>query len=366
MHKVSHNIVCACCGIVGHNVNEFKIVSATNESLAGLTVDPNLVPFSFDCGIEAIDRHHIMIDPQAVIDQSIISVCNKCYSCLSDESLPSEALANFRWIGPVPKQLKDLTWVEEALVARSHLFGRVFRLEARKHGEPTYSSLKGHIVLVPQNTMRLLDILPMSPDSLADIAHVVWVGKSKPDISKLAPQFTVRKDKVVNALRWLQEHHEDYRNVTINNVELDKWPSVFITEALLSSIAKMRSGEEEDATRDGFATEEIDIDEFQGSIPNTVSGIIDVNNISRPRHLRTLEELQTLQGDLTINVVPGNKVLEHYEDPTYFTSAFPTLFPWGTGKHIDNRRKRPLQLRRWIELLLRSSSRYKPICFLVI
>src|SRR5205814_5834054 len=37
-----------------------------------------------------------------------------------------------------------------------------FVLEGRKHGEPTYSSLKGHIVLVPPNTMRLLDILPMS------------------------------------------------------------------------------------------------------------------------------------------------------------------------------------------------------------
>ena len=77
-------------------------------------------------------------------------------------------------------------------------------------------------------------------------------------------------------------------------MELDKWPSVFITEALLSSIARVRSGEAEDAMRDGFATEEIDVEEFQGSIPNTVSTIIDVNNISQPRHLTTLEELQSL------------------------------------------------------------------------
>ena len=179
--------------------------------------------------------------------------------------------------------------------------------------------------------MRLLDILPMSSDSLADIAHVVWVGRSEPDLSKLAPQFTVRKHRVTDALRWLQQYHEDYQNIMIDNMELDKWPSVFITEALLSSIARVRSSEVEDIMRDGFATEQIDVEEFQGSIPNTVSGIIDVNNISRPRQLMTLEELQTLQGDWTINVVPGSKVLEHYEDPTYFTSAFPTLFPWGTG-----------------------------------
>jgi hypothetical protein len=276
--------------------------------------------------------------------------------------MPVEALANFRWIGPMPEELKELTWVEEALVARSHLFGRIFRLEERKNQEPAYSSLKGHIVLVPQNTMRLLDILPISPDALADIAHVVWVGKSQPDITKMSPQFTVRKSKVIAALDWLCGHHEDYRNVTVDAAELDKWPSVFITEALLSSIAQVRSGAVENAMQDGFATEEFDVEEFEGTIPNTVSGIIDVNNISQPRHLKVLQELQSLQqlqDGLTINVVPGSKVLEHYQEPTYFTSAFPTLFPWGTGKHIDARREKcELQLQTWIQLLLKHSSRY--------
>ena len=327
MYKVSHNIICACCGIIGHNIDEFIIVSTNDAALAPLAVDPDVVPFSFNCGITAIDQHHIMIDPLAIMDANAVSICVKCHNCLSGGSLPTDALANFRWIGPVPEELKDLTWVEEALVARSHLFGRVFRLEERKHGEPAYSSIKGHIVLVPQNTMRLLDILPMPPDALADMAHVVWVGRSEPDISKLAPYFKVRKQRVVDALRWLQQNHEDYQNVTIDNMELNKWPSIFITEALLSSVARMRDGEIEDEMRNGFAVEQIDVDEFQGSIPNTVSGIIDVNNISRPRHLLILQRLQTLQGDFTINVVPGSKVLEHYEDSTYFTSAFPTLFP---------------------------------------
>ena len=198
----------------------------------------------------------------------------------------------------------------------------------------------------------------MSPDSLADIAHVVWVGRSEPDLSKLAPQFTVRKHRVVNALRWLQQHNQDYQNITINNMELDKWPSVFITEALLSSIARVRSSAEEDAARDGFATEDVDMEEFDGDIPSTVSGIIDVNNISVPHHLTILEELQSLQSSLTINVVPGRNVLQHYEDPNYFTSAFPTLFPWGTGKHLNADRHQQLKLQRWIELLLKNSSRY--------
>ena len=362
MQKVSYNIVCACCGIIGHNnIDEFITISACDEIFMLLTVNSEDVLFSFECGIVELDQQHVMIDPLAITDQSTISVCQKCYSSLSNNVLPLEALANFRWIGPVPEELQDLTWPEEALIARSHLFGRVFRMEERNR-ESAYSSLKGHVVLVPQNTMRLLDILPLSPDSLADIAHVVWVGKSEPDITKLAPQFTVRKTKVIDALQWLQIHHEDYRNVTIDTVELDKWPSVFITEALLSSIGRVQNSAAEDAMQNGFATEDIDVEECDGTIPNTVSGMIDVNNISQPRHLKILQELQSLQdlqNDLTINVVPGSKVLEYYQESTYFTSAFPTLFPWGTGKHIDPKRgKSELKLQAWIQLLLKNSSRY--------
>jgi hypothetical protein len=368
MHKVSHNIVCACCGIIGHNIDQFMMLSANDKSLTALSVSPDLVPFSFECGIVNLDQKHIMIDPLAVNNRGMISICQRCYSCLSEGSLPAEALANFRWIGPVPEELQDLTSVEEALIARSHLFGRIFRLEERKNREPTYSSLKGHIVLVPQNTLRLLDILPISPDTLADIAHVVWVGRSQPDVAKLAPQFTVRKSKVIAALKWLCEHHEDYRHVVIDTVELEKWPSVFITEALLSSIARVYDGAAEDAMRDGFATENIDVEEFEefeGNIPASVSAIIDVNNTSKPSHLLMLQELESLQNTLTINVVPGSKVLEHYEDASYFTSAFPTLFPWGTGKHNDNKRQKSLKLRKWIELLLRHSSRYAPLFCLI-
>lgn len=146
MQKVSYNITCACCGIIGHNIDDFIMVLTGDESLAPLAVNPDVVPFSFNCGITAIDQHHIMIDPLAIMDENTVSICNKCWACLLGGSLPDEALANYRWIGPVPDELQDLIWVEEALVAHSHMFGRIYRLEQRRNAEPTYSSLKGHII----------------------------------------------------------------------------------------------------------------------------------------------------------------------------------------------------------------------------
>jgi hypothetical protein len=45
---------------------------------------------------------------------------------------PKESLANHRWIGPVPEELSDLTWLGELLVARVHLIGHIVRLEEQK------------------------------------------------------------------------------------------------------------------------------------------------------------------------------------------------------------------------------------------
>jgi len=85
----------------------------------------------------------------------------------------------------VPRELQDLTWIEEALIARSHLSGRILRLEERRTAEPKYLSIKGHVVLVSQEMLPLLNILPLSLDALPGIVKAIWVGKAEPDIKRL-------------------------------------------------------------------------------------------------------------------------------------------------------------------------------------
>jgi hypothetical protein len=127
---------------------------------------------------------------------------------------PPESLANFRWVGLVPDELKDLIWIEELLIACAHVVGRVVRLQARN--QASYFGIKGHIILFPQGTTLLLDFLPMSPALLPDVVRVVWTGKSAPDRDRLRSQFTVRREIVYNALQWPCQHNEDYRHVTID------------------------------------------------------------------------------------------------------------------------------------------------------
>ena len=58
--------------------------------------------------------------------------------------------------------------------------------------------------------------------------------------------------------------------------------------------------------------------------------------------------------------------MDDRSEEDYFTRAFPTLFPWGTAKHIDHCRETDLPFRLWVQLLLRHSSRYIIFLYLIL
>jgi len=104
----------------------------------------------------------------------------------------------------------------------------------------------------------------------------------------------------------------------------------------------MDDGGQEDNTRIGIATEDSDNAEMApGDVPMTASGIIDTAAVSEPAQLRAIQQISLSTSDRTINVLTGNNILNEDNMVSYFTSAFPTIFPWGTGKHIDSQHCSP-------------------------
>ena len=89
-----------------------------------------------------------------------------------------------------------------------------------------------------------------------------------------------------------------------------------------------------------------------------MSGLLDVNNTTQSVHALTLERVAALTDQHIIHVVPGTELRSHWDDPSYFTSAFPPIFPYGHGKHINARRRRKLPFHKWVTLLLHHCSRY--------
>jgi hypothetical protein len=173
MTNLTRNLVCASCGCIEHHFRNFEILSICNASLRRLTVDPSLVPFNFTSSIAELNNLHILIDPLGVISSgpsqapSSILVCLACQISLQKGIQPSQSLANYRWVGQVPSQLQNLTWIEELLIVHAHLTGCIIRLQNRNAN--SYFSSKGHVILLPQDTTELLNILPLPSSSLPDV-----------------------------------------------------------------------------------------------------------------------------------------------------------------------------------------------------
>ena len=173
-------------------------------------------------------------------------------------------------------------------------------------------------------------------------------------------------------MKWLVDNHEDYRNnVIIDDERINDWESTFVAVELLDSIGHVSDSSVENTARDGFTMDNPDDDDIADDddnvaadddiahdLPFTSSGIVDVNNIAEIPDAITLNRLAQLKADITVNVITGSKILNQYDCDIYFTSAFPTIFPYGTGKHRDSRREaKQLSLLKWVSLMLRHSSR---------
>ena len=100
----------------------------------------------------------------------------------------------------------------------------------------------------------------------------------------------------------------------------------------------------EDVFRSSFSTEDLDIAEYESDLAITTSTLLDVNNVSVLSQVSILNALTSLKAEVTVNVIMRNKIINDYEDETFFTSAFSTLFPYNVEKHIDFRRDVQLSL----------------------
>src|SRR5579859_4952315 len=121
-----------------------------------LKVAPALVPFDFSSHYDVLKERQIMVNNIAISDDLHISLCSLCHHSLAnDKKTPQDSLANYQWIGDIPEELRDLNWIEESLISHAHLIGKIVPLQNRN--VTSYFAIKGHAVLVPQDTRKLMD-----------------------------------------------------------------------------------------------------------------------------------------------------------------------------------------------------------------
>lgn len=354
---------------------------------------------------EIHDEAHFILPPQRTLDhcghhQNSWDFCAACHGAVSRGNIPKFSalnLVNVTTCQDYPSALEDLTAVEECLIAKCHPVGTILKLRPGGRPSPSsYNALRGHIIVIPQDPGPLLQILP-SPDLRLDkLIKVFWLGKRGPADADLKPFLQVRKDRVLAALRYLVQHNHLYRDLTINHAMMDDWSGDFIPPEIRDNIICLGSSDHHE--REGYTVSlqtgnyendfhaaqdaPVDADEHEALITGSV--YTDVNGERQDPNVRLIDTLRRVmagnpcepsestldaddatderragQGNLpTISYTMHGQsaLMSNWEDPHYFTAAFPTLFPYGTGGHQEERIV-PVSLTAFAEWALNHHSR---------
>jgi Domain of unknown function (DUF6570) len=381
MSAVSERSVCCCCG---------RLIAAGDI-------------------YEIYDDAHFILPPQRILDrcgrhENSWDFCTACHGAVSRGNIPKFSglnLVSVTTCQDYPSALEDLTTVEECLIAKCHPVGTILKLRPGDRSSPTtYNAIRGHMIVIPQDPGPLLHILPSPELRLDNLIKVFWLGKRVPADADLKPFLQVRKDRVLAALQYLVRHNHLYRDLNVNHAMMDSWHGDFIPPEIRDNIICLESSDHRE--REGYTVSlqtgnyENDLHAAQDALFDAddhealISGSVytDVNGERQDPNARmidTLREVVSRNRCGTDGNVPSTEdvidepvhrrgtmrtisyairgqsaLINSWEDPHYFTAAFPTLFPTGTGGHQDKRTV-PLSLTAFAEWALNHHSRRQAV-----
>jgi hypothetical protein len=298
-----------------------------------------------------------------------ISLCTTCAGDVVKGRVPkysSGNCVNITRCDKYPEELKDLTFVEEALIARSHPIGCVMKLSKGVWKGIEYNGIRGHFCTFRQDHNQLLHILPSRELALHEVVTVSWEVGREPSPQNLARFCRVRKAKVLAALQCLCANNPLYRHhVQIDHALLNEWDDDFVPVTLKEhaivtepDVENSRVGYAADLGGGSFSN---DLDAALGEAePGSILGSTFYSDQDRETcdpsnafFAKIMEVVETSQQGVTGNNDMDNRPPAHmpqirfrsttglrpmnsYQDKDFFTAAYPTLFPLGIGGHIED------------------------------
>ncbi|KAJ7805331.1 hypothetical protein B0H13DRAFT_1464607, partial [Mycena leptocephala] len=169
----------------------------------------------------------ILLDPDGVSfplngEPPVLSLCPPCHSSLKKKKLPPLSLANKTFLGTVPEELKNLTVIEEAMIARCRSKCWIIQLKEENQDlvlASTQRGIKGHVIIYPQQPSKVANILPPSIEEITSPVCVLFVGSSPPSpewLREHAKPLAVNAHHIRKALEWLKTHNPLYRDIKFN------------------------------------------------------------------------------------------------------------------------------------------------------
>ncbi|CAG8606715.1 20363_t:CDS:2 [Rhizophagus irregularis] len=218
----------------------------------------------------------------------ILGMCRRCYG--NKNEIKKFSRANNMDPGDVPEELKNLTKIEEMLIA-------------------------GNVINFPQDIGEFVFRLPRHPSTL----DTLIVCRSSAESSTSFRDFTVRRDKVRKALCWLKRNNQYYADIIIDDNVLRTLPDEGSIDDLLPQVrdAENRLHHIDYEPRDADHLDELYFSPFPLRNENHV---ID----------DALARMQSETGPVMWPNIDDTAINE-FNTPGYIACAFPTLYPTGSA-----------------------------------
>lgn len=364
-HATSKDVLSeSTCGSCAENVT---VSAGVHVNLSELPLDllqssvPSVIPTPELYG----ENHDVMLLRDS-IDQDCNGnarafLCHECALNLRRKTLPPLSMANHNYIGNVPDCLKNLTMVEECMIARSRCKCWIVQLKEGPESVSNSSAqrgMKGHIIVYPQEIDDYSTIMPASIDTICAPICVVFVGSQPPSkewLKSKAKPLIVRREKVRDALLWLKANNPLYEGVTIDHNQLNLYPANDILPVHVEQIETTDAVESLTSGYDTYSARSADncprdCDENATQNDDSYFDKITVTNVDA---LATTNELRCAafrhfrdSAKRTIQIPHGNIPESEFGNPSLFPKIYPTLFPYGIGGPENDNRDTELSMKR--------------------
>ena len=275
-------------------------------------------------------------------------LCDSCYKNEKKFGLDNNVIPY--WIGKdgiryttVPQVLQELTFAEKQLIAlvTSHM-----NLIHLKNG--TLGST-GHVVALEQDISSVATILPRLPK---DVRIVKVLRKSQTKKQEVFEKmFTVRKQVVLDALRWLVQHNQLYKQYAVRVEEKNlEWMGTSETavlpvfQSLYDHSSQNYSGDDDDDTGPAptqTLTGVLHKENAEFDVAGTFSNIDSFVPSEEDRELlKTIKNSKYGKKKGAVINWPefSDKAISEYGEKKIFCMLFPWLYPGGNGDYNEERK----------------------------
>jgi hypothetical protein len=303
-----------------------------------------------------------------------VLICPSCMKKLNHAKKPEPPKNSIFYTplgGDLPEELKDLTFPEQMMISPIMCKAYVIKLVSYGHPNQAQRGVKGNCIAFLQDVHHVATTLP-DLEAPSKYLQVCFVGDetSPAKLRQVKKVLKVRKEKVLRALEFLCKNHAGFKklNITIdydkiNQLPDDDIPADIIDNMVLDTDVAQALGEHSSYIPAGNAetihnnnrntmSDDVDTNVFydlDDSVPLDMSCVMDVDSTQVSNESLYAGALNGITNKSNfIRVESGSQPITSWQNPDFWTLAFPLLFPYGTGGCNDETPK----LEVWAQHLL--------------